>query len=136
MIGIEFGVTAQNQSSPISGGKLNIEHLDSSKLIQHGTSRESTRHTAQPRPQRDMQTVGDEGNKDVRFDAMFQLMVDGAQRKIVFEVFKRRLDLDQLDIKLPQLSGLFAAKIAAQQIASFAPAHRSKLSPIEPKREA
>ena len=95
-------------------GKLNIEHLDSGKLIQHGTSRESTRHTAQPRPQRDMQTVGNECNKDVRFDAMLKLVMDWAQCKIVFEVFKSRLDLDQLDIKLPELSRLSPIEIAAQ----------------------
>ena len=59
----------------------------------------------------------------------------GRNAKIVFEVFKSRLDLDQLDIKLPEFSRLSAAEIAAQQIASFAPAHLSKLLAIEPKRE-
>ena len=46
------------------------------------------------------------GNKDVRFDAMLQLMMNRAQCKIVFEVFKSGLDLDQLDIELPELSRL------------------------------
>ena len=61
-----------------------------------------------------MQTVGDECNKDVRFDTMFKLVMDGTQQKIVFEVFKSRLDLDQLNVKLPELSRLFAADVAAQ----------------------
>jgi hypothetical protein len=45
---------------------------------------------------------------------MFKLMMDGAQGKIVFEVFKSRLDLDQLDVKLPELSRFSAGDIAAQ----------------------
>jgi hypothetical protein len=114
MVGGGLGVTAQDQSAPIGGRKLNVEHLDSGKFIQHCTSRKSTRHTAQPRPQRDLQAVGHESDKDVRFDAMFKLMMDGAQGKIVFEVFKSRLDLDQLDVKLPELSRFSAGDIAAQ----------------------
>ena len=45
MIGVGLGVTAQDQSAAISGGKLYIEHLDGGKLIQHGTSRQTRRHT-------------------------------------------------------------------------------------------
>ena len=65
-------------------------------------SREPALPRLEPRSQRDVQAIGDKGDKDVRFDAMFQLMVNRAQLQIVFQVFECRLDLDQLDVELPE----------------------------------
>jgi len=39
-----------------------------------------------------VQAIGHEGDKDVRFDAVFELMVNRAQLQIVFQVFERRLN--------------------------------------------
>ncbi|MGH8487476.1 MAG: hypothetical protein ACREXS_01020, partial [Gammaproteobacteria bacterium] len=41
-----------------------------------------------------------EGDKDVRFDTVLELMVDWTQLQIVFEVFERRLDLGKLEVEL------------------------------------
>jgi len=79
VIGVGLGVTAQDQSPSIGGGKLYVEHLDGSKFIEHGASRQSTRHKPKPRPQRNLQAIGDEGNKDVCFDAALELVIDWAQ---------------------------------------------------------
>jgi len=40
-----------------------------------------------------MQTIGDEGDEDVRFDALFELVIDRAQLQIVLKILERRLDL-------------------------------------------
>jgi hypothetical protein len=51
--------------------------------------------------QRDVKAVGEEGDEDMRFDAMLKLVVDRAELQIVLEIFERGLDLDELDIELP-----------------------------------
>jgi hypothetical protein len=45
---------------------------------------------------------------------MLELVVNGTQFEIVFEVFECRLDLDQLDVELPDLGRLSAAEVGAQ----------------------
>ena len=61
-----------------------------------------------------MQAIGHEGDKDVRFDAVFELMVNRAQLQIVLQVFERRLDLGKLDVELPQLIGIVPAQIGTK----------------------
>ena len=53
------------------------------------------------------------------FDSVLQLVKDRPQSQITFEIFERFLDLGEQDIKLPELSGIFAALIGAKQIAAF-----------------
>ena len=67
-----------------------------------------------------MQAVGQERDEDVRLDATDQLMVDRPQLQIVLEVLKGGLDLDQLDIELPQLGRVAARQIGAQKISALA----------------
>ena len=55
-----------------------------------------------------MQTIGEESDKDMRFDAMLQLVVDRPQLQVVLEGFERRLDLDQLDVEPPQLGRVYS----------------------------
>jgi hypothetical protein len=61
-----------------------------------------------------VQAVGHEGDKDMGFDAMLELMVDGAQLQIVLEVFERRLDLRELDIEPPEILWVSPTQIGAQ----------------------
>ena len=53
--------------------------------------------------------VGEEGDQDVRFDALDQLRVDRTQLQVVLEVLERGLDLGELDIESPQLGRLASA---------------------------
>jgi hypothetical protein len=53
--------------------------------------------------------VGEEGDQDVRFDALDQLMVDRTQLQVVLEILERGLDLGELDIESPQLGRLASA---------------------------
>jgi hypothetical protein len=55
------------------------------------------------------------------FDSGFELMIDGPDREIVLQLLEHLLDLDQLQIEPPQMAGIIALEIGAQQIAAFAP---------------
>jgi hypothetical protein len=45
--------------------------------------------------------------------------------QVILEILERGLDLDELDIELPQLCRILGAQIGAKQIASFAAARLS-----------
>src|SRR6266436_2160910 len=62
-------------------------------------------------------------------------MVDRAQLQIILHGLEGSLDLDELDIELPQLGWVFAAQIGAQEIAAFAPPHLAQLFTIEREAE-
>ena len=46
-----------------------------------------------PCAQRDVQTIGKEGDEDVRFDAMLELVMNRAELQIVLEILERGLDI-------------------------------------------
>jgi hypothetical protein len=60
-----------------------------------------------------------ERNKNMGFDSLLQLVKDRPHSEIPFEIFECFLDLGEQDIKLPELSGIFAAQVGAKQIAAF-----------------
>jgi hypothetical protein len=85
LISVQFGVAAQNQRAAIGGREVHVEHLDGSKLVEHGPRCEAADQPLEFGVQRDVQTAGDEGDEDVRFDAML---------KLVLEILEGGLDLD------------------------------------------
>ena len=52
LIGIEFGVAAEDQRAPVRCGEVDIEHLDSSKFVEDGSRSETARERPQPRASR------------------------------------------------------------------------------------
>ena len=82
LIGVEFGVAAQDQRAAIGGGEVNVEHLDGGELVEHGPRREAGGQRFEPGAQRDVQAVGKESDEDVRFDAVLELVVDRAELQI------------------------------------------------------
>ena len=75
----------------------------------------------QPLFQRDQQTIGQKRNENMGFDSGFELVIDRTDRQIVLQLLERLLDLDHLQIEPPQMAGIIALDIGAQQIAAFAP---------------
>ena len=51
-----------------------------------------------------METVGQEGHKDVRLNPVLQLVENRTQTQVVLEVLEGRLDLRELKVKLPELA--------------------------------
>ena len=102
LVWVDLGVAAQDQGTPVGGGEMNIEHLDAGELVEYGARCEPGRQWLESRPQGDVQAIGHEGDKDVRFDAVLELVVDRTQLKIVLQVLERRLDLGERDLELPE----------------------------------
>ena len=50
------------------------------------------------------------------FNPRFFLVVDRPDRKVAFEILERFFDLRELDVVTPQLGGIAAGEIGAQQI--------------------
>jgi hypothetical protein len=86
----EFCVAARDQRAAIGGGEVNVEHLDGGGLVEHFPRREAGGQRLEPGAQRDVQAV-------------LKLVADRAELQIVLEVLERGLDLDELDVELPQL---------------------------------
>src|ERR1700676_2283970 len=94
LIGFWMGVAAQNQSAAVGRREVYIEHLDGGKLLQNGTWGQAGCQRTQPRSQGHLQAVGQEGDKDMSLDPTLELVKNGAQRQVVFQVLKGRFDFD------------------------------------------
>ena len=76
MVGVGLGVARQDQLTPVGGGQVHVDHLHGGELLQHRPRGESRRARARALLQRHMQAIGDEGDEDVGFDALVELMID------------------------------------------------------------
>ena len=76
VIGGGFGVTCQDQSAAVGRWEVDVEHFDFGQFVENGPGGEAAGQGPQPRPERDVQTVGHEGDEDVGLDAVLQLMED------------------------------------------------------------
>jgi hypothetical protein len=76
-------LTAEDQGAAVGSREMHVEHLDGGELVEHGPGGEAGGERLEPCAQRDVQTVGQEGDEDVRLDAVLELMVDRAQVQIV-----------------------------------------------------
>ena len=115
LVGVQLGVAAEDQRAVVGGGKVNVKHLDGGELVEHGPGGEPGCQRFEPGAQGDVKAIGDEGDKDVRFDSLDQLVIDRAQLQIVLEIFEGRLDLDQLDVELPQLRGVLPHRLVRRR---------------------
>src|SRR5204863_9319782 len=114
-----------DQRAAVGGGEVNVEHLDGGELVEHRPRGETGSQRPEPGAQRDVQAISQERDEDVGLDALDELVIDRPQLQVVLEVFEGGLDLDQLNIELPQLGRVSSAQIAAQEIAAFAPSYFS-----------
>src|ERR1700688_1113445 len=72
----EFGVAAEDQGAAVGGREMHVEHLHGGELVEHRPGREAGSQRLEPCAQRDVQAIGQEGDEDVRLDALLELMVD------------------------------------------------------------
>ena len=90
---------------------VHVEHLHGSELIEHRSWGKAGCQRPEPRTQRDVKTIGQEGHEDVGLDALLELVVDRAQLQIVLHALEGGLDLDELDVELPQLRAAWAGSL-------------------------
>jgi len=90
---VRLGVARQHQMAPVGGRHMNVDHLQSGKLVEDGTWGEAGRLWSGEILQGYEQAIGDERDEDVRLDARFELVEDGADGKIVLQLLERLLHL-------------------------------------------
>src|SRR5215471_18755351 len=70
LVGVQFGVAAQDQRAAVGGWEVDVEHLDGGKLVEHGPRGEPGGQRFELGVQRDVKAIGHKGNEDVRFYTM------------------------------------------------------------------
>jgi len=63
--------------------------------------------------QGDVQAVGEERDKDVGLDPLLVLVEDRADGQITFERFEGSLDLDELQVELPEFRRIGLGEVGA-----------------------
>jgi hypothetical protein len=129
-----LGATRRLDFTPVGGGNVDVDQLQGGELLQ-GASWSAWGQRAQAPRQRCVQAIGEEGNEDVRFDARFELMEDGAYGEIPLEVPESLFDAPELKVIAPERSGIVIDQIGAQEIAPLAPARLAQLVAIEAEAE-
>jgi hypothetical protein len=92
LFGVEFGVAPQDQCAAVGGREMDVEHLDGGELVEYGPRSEAGSERLELGAQRNVKAIGQEGDEDMRFDAVLELVVDWAQLQIVLEVLECRLN--------------------------------------------
>jgi len=88
-------VAGHDDLPPVAGGEMRVEHLQGRKLLQCAPGCESFGAAFEPRFEGDLQRVGEEGDKNVRFDSVIELMMNGADGEIVLHLFEGLLHLGE-----------------------------------------
>lgn len=89
LVGFRLGVTAQDEGSPVGRRQMNINHLDGTELFQGGPWGEARREGTQTGLEGHLETIGQEGDDDVRFDPRLQLVANRTNTEITLEFLER-----------------------------------------------
>lgn len=91
LIGIRLAVAAQDQLSAIGGRQMHIHHLNVGNRARGQSRGVGLRSCLEP----DRHAVSEEGDEDVRLDAIALLMPDGSDRQIRLQLLERLFDLGE-----------------------------------------
>jgi hypothetical protein len=86
-VGLGLSVAGQHQFAPV-GGRHVHEHLHGGKFVEHAARAKTRRKGVQPARERDVQAVGQEGDEDVRFDALRVLVEARADCQVALEILE------------------------------------------------
>ena len=119
------------QLASVGGGDGHVEHLDLAQSLQHAAGTQAGGRLLVVFLKGDVQAVGEEADEDVGFDASVELVKDGAQAEVALEGAKALFDAHEIDVVAPELGGVFAGEVAAQQILAFVAARGSELLAVQ-----
>ena len=77
LIPLRLGLAAQDQGSAIGGGQMDIDHLQGREFLQGGARGQPVTQCPQAMLEGDLQAVGEEGDQDMRLDAILALVENG-----------------------------------------------------------
>ena len=80
--GLGLGVAGQQQFAAVGGRDMEIDHLHGGELFDDATRRQAGGQRMQPPGERDVEAIGEEGDKDVRLDARLVLVKDRADGEV------------------------------------------------------
>jgi ADP-ribose pyrophosphatase YjhB (NUDIX family) len=69
---------------------MHVDHLQGGELLQRAARREARGKVVQTARERDLETIGEDGDEDVGFDAFLALMEDRTDRKVALEGVRTR----------------------------------------------
>jgi hypothetical protein len=133
--GFGLGIAGEQQFAAVGGRQMHVDHLYGSKLLQHGSRRQTRRQRVQAPRQCHVQAIGQKGDEDMCLDAGLELVKDRPDREIALEVLERLLDRHQQQVMAPQLGRVFLDEIGAQQVPAFARSCLPQFVAIEPIAE-
>ena len=90
-----------------------VNHLHGREFFQHRPWCQARRQSPQALFQRDLETIGHEGYKDMGLDAMVELMVDRPDRQIALQFLEGLLNFGQLDVIAPEFGRVFPMYISS-----------------------
>jgi hypothetical protein len=96
LLRLGLGVATEDEVASIGGRQMHIDHLDGGEVLQRRAGRESGRQGAQPGLERNLKAIGQEGDEDMRLDAILALMVDRANAQIPLDLLECLLDTPSL----------------------------------------
>ena len=125
-VGARLGVPDQEQFAAVGCRDAHIEHLDGGKFLEDDPRHQPGGVAAQLLAQGGHEAISEEGDEQVRFDALGFLVKDRAQAQISLEGTKRLLDVAQLHVAVPDQRGILGSHVRAQQIPALSLAHRAQ----------
>ena len=115
-------VPREGELAAVGGGEDDVDHLQGGHFFEDGAGREAGSKAAGAPTQRGVQGEGEKADEDVGLDAALQLMIDGADAEVAFEIAEGFLYLDELEVALPEFTRVGRGQVRAQQEASLAAA--------------
>ena len=104
-LGFRLGISGQYEFAAVCGREMDVDHLDRGELLDSAAGAQPRRQRMQAALQRDVRTIGQEGDKDMGLDPAFLVMEDRSDGEISLQVFEGFFDGDELDVVLPESRG-------------------------------
>ena len=80
-----FGIAGQQQLAAVGRRDMQIDHLHGGELFDGAARGQTGRQGMQPPAKRDVQTIGEEGDEDMRLDAPLILVKDRPNGEVAFD---------------------------------------------------
>jgi hypothetical protein len=131
LVVVGLGVAGEDDGAAVSGGDLHVEHLHRAHLRESFGWSEARSEGLEPLLERDPEAIGHKADKDMCLDAVVFLVMDRADRQVVFHLLEDLFDLGELEVIAPEFSGIVVAEVAAQKVAAFAAIGLAVFFPME-----